>query len=54
MTPGTRKRKKAVCPPIGALMRYGDRIVRVIAEASGCRVIIESADEEGRKSSAAP
>ncbi|MEX3937258.1 hypothetical protein AB4Y32_36940 [Paraburkholderia phymatum] len=44
-----RKRKKApVCPPIGALMRYGERTVRVIAEASGQRVIIESVDEEGR------
>ncbi|SEJ90893.1 hypothetical protein [Paraburkholderia diazotrophica] len=44
-----RKRKKApACPPIGALMRYGERTVRVIAEASGQRVIIESVDEEGR------
>jgi hypothetical protein len=25
MNPTTRKRKKAVCPPIGALMRYRDR-----------------------------
>ena len=29
-------------------MRYGERIVRVIAEASGQRVIIESVNEEGR------
>ena len=44
-----RKRRKAtVCPPIGALMRYGERTVRVIAEASGQRVIIESVDEDGR------
>jgi hypothetical protein len=35
------------CPPIGALMRYGERIVRVIAEASGQRVIIESVKEDG-------
>ncbi|WP_279634516.1 hypothetical protein [Paraburkholderia steynii] len=28
-------RKVPACPPIGALMRYGERIVRVIAEASG-------------------
>ncbi len=35
------------CPPIGALMRYGERIVRVIAEASGQRVIIESVNEDG-------
>jgi hypothetical protein len=32
----------------GALMRYGERILRVIAEASGQRVIIESVDEDGR------
>jgi hypothetical protein len=48
-SPRSRKRKKApVCPPIDALMRYGERTVRVIAEASGQRVIIESVDEEGR------
>ncbi|NPT62475.1 hypothetical protein [Paraburkholderia elongata] len=41
-------RKAPACPPIGALMRYRERIVRVIAEASGQRVIIESVDEEGR------
>ncbi|SOE87108.1 hypothetical protein SAMN05446935_7669 [Burkholderia sp. YR290] len=44
---GTR-RKAPACPPIGALMRYGERIVRVIAEASGQRVIIESVNEDGR------
>jgi hypothetical protein len=33
---------------VGALMRYGERIVRVIAEASGQRVIIESVDEDSR------
>ncbi|MBB5503623.1 hypothetical protein [Paraburkholderia sp. MM5384-R2] len=43
-----RKRRKApVCPPIGALLRYGERTVRVIAEASGQRVIIESVHEDG-------
>ncbi|MFM0150383.1 hypothetical protein [Paraburkholderia sp. RL18-085-BIA-A] len=41
-------RKARACPPIGALMRYRERIVRVIAEASGQRVIIESVDEDGR------
>ncbi|NPT62379.1 hypothetical protein [Paraburkholderia elongata] len=41
-------RKTPACPPIGALMRYGERIVRVVAEASGQRVIIESVDEDGR------
>jgi hypothetical protein len=40
-------RKAPACPPIGALMRYGERIVRVIAEASGQRVIIESVNEDG-------
>ncbi|WP_368725152.1 hypothetical protein [Paraburkholderia phymatum] len=29
-------------------MRYSERTVRVIAEASGQRVIIESVDEDGR------
>jgi hypothetical protein len=51
MASGIRKRrgrKAQVCPPIGSLMRYGERIVRVVAEASGQRVIIESANEEGR------
>lgn len=41
-------RKAPACPPIGTLMRYGERIVRVIAEAGGQRVIIESVDEDGR------
>jgi hypothetical protein len=45
---GRTGRKTPVCPPIGALMRYGERIVRVVAEASGQRVIIESVDEDGR------
>jgi hypothetical protein len=44
-----RKGRQALaCPPIGALRRYGERIVRVVAEASGQRVIIESAGEDGR------
>lgn len=29
-------------------MRYGTRIVRMIAEASGQRVVIESVSEDGR------
>jgi hypothetical protein len=29
-------------------MRYGECMVRVIAEAGGERVIIESVDEDGR------
>jgi len=47
---GTRRagRKTPACPPIGVLMRYGERIVRVVAEASGQRVIIESVNEDGR------
>ena len=48
-SPRPRRRRRApACPPIGALMRYGERTVRVIAEASGQRVIIESVDEDGR------
>jgi hypothetical protein len=42
------RRRAAGCPPIGALMRYGERTVRVVAEASGQRVIIESVNEDGR------
>ncbi|MPW22610.1 hypothetical protein GCT13_38805 [Paraburkholderia sp. CNPSo 3157] len=39
-SPRPRRRSKVpACPPIGALMRYGERTVRVI---------IESVDEEGR------
>ncbi|NPT41782.1 hypothetical protein GNZ12_10725 [Paraburkholderia sp. 1N] len=41
-------RKARTCPPIGALMHYNERTVRVFAEASGQRVIIESVDEDGR------
>jgi hypothetical protein len=37
-----------VCPQIGALMQYGDRTVRVVAEASGPRAIIESVGDDGR------
>lgn len=40
--PGGSGARPPACPPIGALMCYGERIVRVIAEASGQRVIIES------------
>jgi hypothetical protein len=29
-------------------MRYGERIVRVVAETSGQRAIIESVDDSGR------
>ncbi|SKD06502.1 hypothetical protein [Paraburkholderia hospita] len=45
---GRIRRKAPACPRIGALIRYGERIVRVVAEASGQRVIIESVDEDGR------
>jgi hypothetical protein len=48
MNSTARKRKKTVCPPIGALMRYRDRTVRVVAEASGQRAVIESVDVNGR------
>ncbi len=48
MNPIARKRKKAVSPPIGALMRYRDRTVRVVAEASGQRAVIESIGAHGR------
>ncbi|MFP3646178.1 ferritin-like domain-containing protein [Paraburkholderia sp. SIMBA_054] len=44
---GRIRRKALACPPIGALMRYGERIVRVVAEASGQRVIIQSVNEDG-------
>jgi hypothetical protein len=37
-----------LCPPIGALLRYRTRVVRVIAEARGQRAMIESLDTTGR------
>ncbi|WP_323073541.1 hypothetical protein IHE33_12905 (plasmid) [Mycetohabitans endofungorum] len=43
-----KRRKNIECPPIGALMRYRQRIVRVVAEARGQRAMIESIDETGR------
>jgi hypothetical protein len=49
MGSGSRRRKAPDCPPIGALMRYRERIVRVVAEASGQRVIIESVGDDGRE-----
>ncbi|MBY4791626.1 hypothetical protein [Burkholderia multivorans] len=48
MKTGQRPRRRSACPEIGALMRYGVRVVRVVAEARGQRVIIESVDEDGR------
>jgi hypothetical protein len=42
------RRRRAVCPPMKALMRYGTRTVRVVAEASGQRVVIESVREDGQ------
>jgi hypothetical protein len=41
------RRRRGVCPPMRALMRYGTRTVRVVAEASGQRVVIESVREDG-------
>ncbi len=41
-------RREALCPPIGALLRYRTRIVRVVAEARGQRAMIESLDTAGR------
>ena len=48
MSHAGRGRRKPACPEIGALMRYGERVVRVMAEARGQRVVIESVDEDGR------
>jgi hypothetical protein len=48
MSATSRKRKKAICPPIGALMRDRDRTVCVVAEASCQRAVIESIDVNGR------
>ena len=44
----SRIHPEAPCPPIGALLRYQTRIVRVIAEARGQRAMIESLDAAGR------
>ena len=38
-------RREALCPPIGALLRYR---TRVVAEARGQRAMIESLDTTGR------
>ena len=43
----SRMRREALCPPIGALLRYRTRIVRVVAEARGQRAMIESLDTAG-------
>ncbi|MDR6450363.1 UNVERIFIED_ORG: hypothetical protein ABIC54_000689 [Burkholderia sp. 1263] len=48
MTKVRRRRRTPVRSRIGALMRYGERIVRVVAEARGQRAVIESIGEEGR------
>jgi len=37
-----------LCPPIGTLLRYRARTVRVVAEACGHRAMIESLDTTGR------
>ncbi|MGF7128818.1 hypothetical protein P3T40_000284 [Paraburkholderia sp. EB58] len=44
----SRIQKEVLCPPIGTLLRYRTRIVRVIAEARGQRAMIESLDTAGR------
>jgi hypothetical protein len=40
----SQMRLEVLCPPIGALLRYRERIVRVVAEAWGQRAMIESLD----------
>lgn len=44
----SRIQKEVLSPPIGTLLRYRTRIVRVIAEARGQRAMIESLDTAGR------
>lgn len=48
MSAVNRQWHRPVCPEIGALMRYGVRVVRVVAEARGQRVIVESVNGDGR------
>ncbi|MFP3586884.1 hypothetical protein SCB29_24940 [Paraburkholderia sp. SIMBA_055] len=43
-----QRSRRPLCPPVGALLRYRTRIVRVIAEARGQRAMIESLDTTGR------
>ncbi|WP_234480871.1 hypothetical protein [Paraburkholderia nemoris] len=38
MSSTRRGRRRVACPKIGALMRYGERVVRVVAEARDHRV----------------
>ncbi|WP_345815139.1 hypothetical protein AAGS40_22705 [Paraburkholderia sp. PREW-6R] len=47
-TKRSRIRRQVLCPPIGALLRYRARIVRVVAEARGQRAMIESLDASGK------
>lgn len=42
-----RKKKIALCPPVGAHMRYGTRVVRIVGEACGQRALIESIKDDG-------
>jgi hypothetical protein len=44
----SRSARNDLCPPIGALLRYRMRIVRVIAEARGQRAMVQSLDAAGR------
>ncbi|MGF6902638.1 hypothetical protein [Paraburkholderia sp. GAS348] len=44
----SRIHQEVLCPPIGALLRYRTRIVRVIVEARGQRAMIESLDTTGQ------
>ena len=44
----SRLRAPSVCPPIGALLRYQSRIVRVIAGARGQRAMIEAVGTAGQ------
>jgi hypothetical protein len=44
----SRIRREALCPPIGALLRYQTHTMRVVAEARGQRAMIESLDTTGR------
>jgi hypothetical protein len=44
-----RSRIRREAPPVGALLRYQARIVRVVAEARAQRAMIESLDTTGRR-----
>jgi hypothetical protein len=49
MTSSTGRRRTQRKPPLGTLARYGDRIVEILGEARGQRVMIRSIHPDSRE-----